>query len=462
MEQIWAENSMPAEWNQGIICPLHKKGDQLNCTNYRGITLLNTGYKVLSNILFQRLLPYAESIIGHYQCGFRPSKSCTDQIHTLRLILEKTQEFNIDTHHLFIDFRSAYDSIDRRLLFTAMREFSIPEKLVCLTEMTMANVECRVKIQSDLSNSFETHKGLRQGDALACLLFNLALEKVVRDSGINTNGTIFYKSVQLLAYADDIDIISRDINSLRQAFTSLDRAAKLIGLNINEDKTKYLFSSTTSCTVPPPLNIDGYTFEPVESFVYLGSMITNKNDLGHEVRRRITAANKSYFGLQNHLKNKRLSRATKFLLYKTLIRPVLTYSAECWATTKNDERQLDIFERKVLRRICGPVCDGGNWRIRYNHEIYNLYGDVPVTKYVKVCRLRWLGHLARMEDDLPAKKVWMTKPEGRRRVGRPKLRWGDCCDRDLKAMGVTGWGRRAQNREDWRRLIEEAKTHPGL
>ena len=67
-------------------------------------------------------------------------------------------------------------------------------------------------------DSVVTKKGLRQGDSLACLLFNLALEKVVRKAGIQTSGTIFYKCVQLLAYADDIDIIARSQTTLKEAY----------------------------------------------------------------------------------------------------------------------------------------------------------------------------------------------------------------------------------------------------
>jgi sorting nexin-29 len=80
-----------------------------------------------------------------------------------------------------------------------MSEFNIPNKLIRPTRMTMENTKCQVRIQSDLSDPITTKKGIRQGDSLACLLFNLALEKVVRNAGIQTNRTILYKSVYLLA-----------------------------------------------------------------------------------------------------------------------------------------------------------------------------------------------------------------------------------------------------------------------
>jgi len=152
--------------------------------------------------------------------------------------LEKTKEFGIETHHLFIDFKSAYDKIKTDQLCNAMGEFSTPNKLVRIMRMTMENTKSHVRIQSDLSDSIIAKKGLKQGDSLACLLFSLALEKVVRNMEIQTSGTIFYKSVQLLAYADDVDIIARSRAALKEAFLSLERAAGEMGLRINEEKTK--------------------------------------------------------------------------------------------------------------------------------------------------------------------------------------------------------------------------------
>jgi hypothetical protein len=107
--------------------------------------------------------------------------------------LEKTKEFSIETHHLFIDFRSAYDAIKREQLYNAMSEFHIPNKLIRLTRMTMENTNSQIRIQSDLSDPITTKKGHRQGDSLACLLFNLALEMVVRKAVIQTYGTIFFR-----------------------------------------------------------------------------------------------------------------------------------------------------------------------------------------------------------------------------------------------------------------------------
>ena len=82
--QIWNREKIPSCWAEDLICPIHKKGDVQNCENSRGISLVNMVYKVLSTVLYGRLKPYAEKIIGHYQCGFREGVSTIDQIQTLR------------------------------------------------------------------------------------------------------------------------------------------------------------------------------------------------------------------------------------------------------------------------------------------------------------------------------------------------------------------------------------------
>jgi hypothetical protein len=77
---VWNKEELPEEWKESIIVPIHKKGDKTDCSNYRGISLLPTTYKILSNILLSRSIPYAEEIIGDHQCGFRRNRSTTDHI----------------------------------------------------------------------------------------------------------------------------------------------------------------------------------------------------------------------------------------------------------------------------------------------------------------------------------------------------------------------------------------------
>jgi len=96
---------------------------------------LPTTYKILSNILLSRLIPYAKEIIGEHQCGFRCNRSTTGHIFCIRQILEKKWEYYEEVHQLFIDFKKAYDSVRREILYKFLIEFGIPRKLVRLIKM---------------------------------------------------------------------------------------------------------------------------------------------------------------------------------------------------------------------------------------------------------------------------------------------------------------------------------------
>jgi sorting nexin-29 len=143
-----------------------QKGDKLTCENYRGIALLSTLYKVLSIAINRRLMPWAEKVVGEYQNGFRQGRSTIYHIFSVRQMLEKIYEYNVDLHPLFIDFKQAYDSINREQLLTGMQVLGIPKKLITMTNMTLRNTRCRVKVQNALSEESELNSGLRRGPTL--------------------------------------------------------------------------------------------------------------------------------------------------------------------------------------------------------------------------------------------------------------------------------------------------------
>jgi hypothetical protein len=106
-----------------------------------------------------------------------------------------------------------------------------------------------------------------------------------------------------------------------------------------------------------------------------------------------------------------------------------------------EERRLRVFENRVLRRIFGPKRDEvtGEWRKLHNVELNNLYSSPNIVRVIKSRRMRWAGHVARMGGG-GVYRVLVRKPEGRRPLGRPRLRWEDNIRMDLWDVGVwTGW-----------------------
>jgi hypothetical protein len=153
---------------------------------------------------------------------------------------------------------------------------------------------------------------------------------------------------------------------MKEAFISLEKAAREMHLQINQEKTKCMPATKQDCRHSPShIEIGPYKFETVHSSTYLGSEVNCKNYISAEIKKCILSANRYFHRLRKHFKS-HISRKTKMILYKVLIRPVATYASETWTLSKADERALGLFERKILRSIFGAVQDKGQWRRRCN------------------------------------------------------------------------------------------------
>ena len=155
-----------------------------------------------------------------------------------------------------------------------------------------------------------------------------------------------------------------------------------------------------------------------------------------------------------------LNRSLKLKIYTTSIRPAVTYGCEAWTLTSRNEQQLRIVERKILRKLFGPVQDeNGIWRIRKNHELNELIGNVDIVTFIKSRRMAWLGHLMRMDGERMPRRILEWKPMGRRIRGRPRKRWIEDFEEDIQTMGIRGWRKLSKEREEWKKITEKAKTH---
>ena len=136
---------------------------------------------------------------------------------------------------------------------------------------------------------------------------------------------------------------------------------------------------------------------------------------------------------------------------------VVLYGCETWSLTLQEEHRLRVFGNRVLRRIFGPRRDGvtGVWRKLHNEELNELYSSRNIVRVIKSRRLRWAGHVARMEEGRGVHKVLVGKSEGKRPLGRPRRRREDYLKMDLEEVGRGGgdWMELAQDRNRWRALV---------
>jgi hypothetical protein len=152
-----------------------------------------------------------------------------------------------------------------------------------------------------------------------------------------------------------------------------------------------------------------------------------------------------------------LSKKLKIKIYRTIILPVVLYGCETWSLTLREERKLKVFEMRVLRRIFGPRRDEvmGKWWRLHKEELNDLYSSPNILRVIKSRRMRWAGHVARMGEERVVYRILVTKPEGKRPVGRPRRRWVDNIRMDLQEVrcDYVDWIGLAQDRDRWRTLL---------
>jgi len=147
--------------------------------------------------------------------------------------------------------------------------------------------------------------------------------------------------------------------------------------------------------------------------------------------------NACYYSVQKLLSSRLLSKNLKIKIYRTIILHIVLYGCETWSLTLREERRLRVFDNKVLRRIFGPRRDEvtGDWRILHNEEINVLYSSPNIVRVIKLRRMRWAGHVARMDEKREVYRVLVRNPEGKRPLGRPRRRWVNNIRMDLQDVG---------------------------
>jgi hypothetical protein len=153
-----------------------------------------------------------------------------------------------------------------------------------------------------------------------------------------------------------------------------------------------------------------------------------------------------------------LPKIPEIKIYRTIILPVVLHGCETWSLTLREENRLSVFENRVLRMIFGPKRGEVTWESRrlHNEEICDLYSSPNIILVIKSRRMRWAGHVARMEERKCAYRVLVGKPEGKIGLRRPRRRWDNIIEMDFQEVeSVMDWIDLAHDRDRWWAFVDE-------
>lgn len=451
IKEVWEGEIVPEDFTDALIIKLAKRGDLTECSNWRGITLLNTINKILSIIIHDRISKVLEPILRKNQGGFRPGRSCIDNINTLRIIMEQSAEFNTPLYLLFVDFKQAFDSLDRNVMWRILATYGIPARIRNIISGLYRNGKCRVVHRGKLGRWFTVESGVKQGCVLSPLLFLLVLDWVMRKVNAGGRGIQWTLTERLedIDFADDLALMAQRARDMEESFRRLVKYAGQVGLQVNMIKTKLIRINTTA---PCTLSINGVSIHETESFCYLGSILAGDGGANLDVKSRIQKARQAFISLNKIWNSTQLTRNLKIRFFKSNCISVLLYGCETWKMTSEIENQIQVFVNRCLRRIL---------RIRWpevisNEELWSTTRCERMKTVIKRRKWNWIGHTIRRPVGDIAKTALDWNPQGTRKRGRPKITWRRTVVNEASAAGKE-WSEvkaLASNRVRWRLFVD--------
>ncbi|XP_051973121.1 probable RNA-directed DNA polymerase from transposon BS isoform X1 [Xyrauchen texanus] len=439
--QCWEEGAVPQDMRDATIITLYKnKGDRSDCNNYRGISLLSIVGKAFGRVVLNRLQSLAERVYPEAQCGFRAGRSTIDMIFSLRQLQEKCREQRRPLYIAFIDLTKAFDLVSRKGLFTLLQRIGCPHKLLRIITSFHDDMQGIVQYDGCSSDPFPIRGGVKQGCILAPTLFGIFFSLLLTHAFSKAEEGIYiytrtdrnlYNIARLQAktkvrkvliremlFADDAALTAHSEVALQQLINYFMDACRDFGLTISLKKTNIMGQDVSSI---PNISIADYTLEVVDNFTYLGSTISSNLSLDAELNTRIGKAAAAMARLAKRAwDNSMLTNHTKMRVYQACVLSTLLYGSEAWTLYSRQERRL----------------------------MFALLSQK---------RLRWLGHVSRMQDGrIPKDLLYSELATGSRPIGRPVLRYKDVCKRDLKAGNVNPavWEVEAADRCRWRQVVK--------
>ena len=472
----------PDSWRSTKMKVIFKKGDVQLPKNYRPISIIPVLAKLYSTILYQRLQPLLDARIADEQFGFRGGRGCSDAVHILRLVIEKSAEWGEELWIATLDAEKAFDRVHHSCLFQALIESGVDTSIIASLHRLYADMKATVVLwPGEESRTFDVQRGVRQGDPLSPILFNLVLNQTLeevgavwrrRGYGTNVGQDVRGDRLTHIAFADDVTLVARTWLSMKRMLIMIRDALSRRGLSLHPSKCK-VQTNKGDCNIRGMTTIqDNFTVEVLEqdaSLELLGTALNLLDVTREEVNNRMAAAWRLFWSLKSMLLNRNVSVRRRLHLFDTTVGSCATWCSESWTPRSDELRQLEVARRAMLRKIvaCKRRAEESwvDWMVRATHAAVRVASQASVRdwrQYHWSRKWAWAGHVARSSADrwlykITAWRDWewqeLCNSIGVDRQLRPSrrrwMRWEDSIRSFAKSLGWIGWMEQAHDRETW-------------
>jgi hypothetical protein len=354
---------LPPSWAVSAITPILKSGDTGVPGNYRGIAVGTVLAKLFARLINSRLTHWAESngMRAKGQAGFREDHRCSDHLLVLRTLIEQQRALRTPLYTCFVDFRKAYDTVPRDLLWQKLAGLGVQGWFLDSIKSLYGSVPMAVKTSEGLSAQFECVMGVKQGCPLSPTLFGLYLDDLeqvfeVHHQLLDLPG-LPVQRVPALLYADDLALVATSPEGLQAQLDLLHAYAVKWQLTVNIDKTKaVIFRHASNQVYPNPITYDGAAVEVVDSFKYLGIELHCTKPFASAAEPRSESGERAQLSMFSRCAVLGIDTpALKLQLWDALVQPTLLYGVEFWGANDISKGVLagDLVHRAFLRRLLG-------------------------------------------------------------------------------------------------------------
>ncbi|XP_034935878.1 uncharacterized protein [Chelonus insularis] len=398
LNRIWNEGILPPGWEKARIVPIFKEGDENKPENYRGISLLDSGYKLLTCIMAERLNCWLdkERSLRESQAGFRKKRGTRDHIFVLNALINNRLKVKRGKLYVaFIDFRAAFDTVDRQIMLKKVWSIGVRGKFHKLIREIYRTTKAEVKVNGVVSAEFLCRVGVRQGCALSSALFDIFIDDIDEIWERNKEGgTVMGKAkVRALKYADDIAIVAESGEELTKMLKSLEKYVDKNRLEVNVRKTKIMvFKNGGRSKDNEKWYFKENTIEVVKEFKYLGYWFTAANKATVHMERMASKAQKATNATWGLFKRAgRDLKGERIYLMETIVRAMAVYGVEIWGLGKIERLQ------KVQSRYCKAILGVARNTPKYIWR--NEIGVKEIEFILKERACRYLWEVLEMDDD---------------------------------------------------------------